>query len=101
MTHEDHTLLKKTQNAYFNITYIPQKTRQQALNKRNLLFSGRWQLLSLMLEKNDNAQPRKKVELLGEKSSQTLKFFAIILSNIHGEIILKFRAFIHKSLMKN
>ena len=50
--------------------------------------------------KEDNGQLRNKVELL-EKSSLKLEFLTINLSNIQGEIILKFGACLHKSLMKN
>ena len=50
--------------------------------------------------KEDNTQLKNKFELL-EKSSLKLKFLVIILNTIQGEIILKFRAFLQKSLMKN
>ena len=50
--------------------------------------------------KEGNDQLRNKVELL-EKISLKLKFLAITLSNIQGEITFKFRASLHKSLMKN
>ena len=52
------------------------------------------------LLKEVNAQLRNKVELL-KKSSLKLKFLVIHLNNIQGEIILKFRAFFQKLLMKN
>ena len=50
--------------------------------------------------KEGNDQLRNKVELL-EKISLKLKFLAITLSNIKGEITFKFRASLRKSLMKN
>ena len=50
--------------------------------------------------KEGNDQLRNKVELL-EKISLKLKFLAITLSNIQREITFKFRASLHKSLMKN
>ena len=50
--------------------------------------------------KEGNDQLRNKVEFL-EKISLKLKFLAITLSNIQGEITFKFRASLHKSLMKN
>ena len=50
--------------------------------------------------KEGNDQLRNKVELL-EKISLKLKFLALTLSNIQGEITFKFRASLHKSLMKN
>ena len=50
--------------------------------------------------KEGNDQLRNKVELL-EKISLKLKFLAITLRNIQGEITFKFRASLHKSLMKN
>ena len=40
MIYEENNLLK-TQKANFNITYIPQKTKQLLLNRRNLPFNGR------------------------------------------------------------
>ena len=51
--------------------------------------------------KEDNAQLIKKKLNFWRKSSLKLKFLTINLSNIQGEIILKFRAYLHKSLMKN
>ena len=49
--------------------------------------------------KEDTTQLRKKCEVLVKKLTE--EFLAIILSDLQGEIILKFRAFLHKSLMKN
>ena len=61
------------------------------------------------VSKEDNAQLTNKFELLDKKLTEVripcnnLEQYtsAIILSSIQGEIILKFRVFLHRSLMKN
>ena len=61
------------------------------------------------VSKEDNAQLTNKFELLDKKLTEVqipcnnLEQYtsAIILSSIQGEIILKFRVVLHRSLMKN